>query len=107
MREEGWPLAVVLNEQRVVLGRLRLRALREHPDAVAEEIVVEGPRTVRGTRPADQLAAWLLQQTDLSSAGGVKTLVEMLNRADRATGNDAGNHEDSWVDSANARMSTR
>jgi flagellar motor switch protein FliG len=27
----------------------------------------------------------LLQQTDLSSAGGVKTLVEMLNRADRAT----------------------
>ncbi|HEX7095199.1 MAG TPA: flagellar motor switch protein FliG [Acidimicrobiales bacterium] len=27
----------------------------------------------------------LLQQTDMSSAGGVKTLVEMLNRADRAT----------------------
>jgi flagellar motor switch protein FliG len=27
----------------------------------------------------------VLQQTDLSSAGGVKTLVEMLNRSDRAT----------------------
>ena len=56
---EGWPLAVVLNEQRVVLGRLRARDLEARPDAVAEEIVVDGPRTIRGTRAAAEMGRWL------------------------------------------------
>src|SRR5919106_2091033 len=38
VRLGAWPLAVVLNERRVVLGRLRPRDLDAHPDAVAEEI---------------------------------------------------------------------
>ncbi len=59
VRRGDWPLAVVVNEQRVVLGRLRPRDLYAHPEAVAEELMVEGPRTVRGTRPAEDLAAWL------------------------------------------------
>ena len=59
VRRGGWPLVVVLNEQRVVLGRLRPRDLEAHSDAIAEEIMVEGPRTVRGTRPVDRIAAWL------------------------------------------------
>jgi hypothetical protein len=59
VRAEGWPLAVVLNEQRVVLGRLRPKDLRERPDAVAEEIMVPGPRTIRGTRDAGKMAQWL------------------------------------------------
>ncbi|MEX2211793.1 MAG: CBS domain-containing protein [Gaiellaceae bacterium] len=56
---EGWPLAVVLGERRVVLGRLRPGDLAARPDALAEELMVEGPRTIRGTRPAAELAEWL------------------------------------------------
>jgi Mg/Co/Ni transporter MgtE len=59
VREEAWPLAVVLNEQRVVLGRLRPSDMEERPDAVAETIMLDGPGTVRGTRAADEMAAWL------------------------------------------------
>ena len=40
-------------------GRLRPRDLHAQPEAVAEEIMVDGPRTVRGTRPAEKLGAWL------------------------------------------------
>jgi CBS domain-containing protein len=59
VREEGWPLAAVLNDKRVVLGRLRPRDLEQQPDAVAESIMVDGPRTVRGSRPVAEMAAWL------------------------------------------------
>lgn len=57
--QERWPLAVVVNERRVVLGRLRPADLRNAPDARAGEIMVEGPRTVRGARPVETLRAWL------------------------------------------------
>ena len=59
VRLGAWPLAVVLNERRVVLGRLRPRDLDAHPDAVAEEIMIDGPRTIRGTRAASEMAQWL------------------------------------------------
>lgn len=59
VEEEGWPLAVVLNERRIVLGRLRPRDLRERPGAVAADLVVDGPRTVRGTRLAAEMGDWL------------------------------------------------
>jgi CBS domain-containing protein len=58
VHEEGWPLAVVL-QVRIVLGRLRPRDLLQRPDAVAAELMVEGPRTVRGTRPAAEVGKWL------------------------------------------------
>jgi Mg/Co/Ni transporter MgtE len=59
VRDEGWPLAVVVNDERVVLGRLRPSALADRPDTIAEEIMVPGPRTIRGTRAASEMAAWL------------------------------------------------
>jgi hypothetical protein len=59
VHDEGWPLAVVVNEHRVVLGRLRPADLAEDPDAVAADLLVPGPRTMRGTRPLDEMAAWL------------------------------------------------
>jgi hypothetical protein len=59
VRDEGWPLGVVLNERRVVLGRLRPKDLDTHPEAVAEEIMVPGPRTTRGTRYAGEMGRWL------------------------------------------------
>jgi hypothetical protein len=58
----SWPLAVVLNEHRIVLGRLRPRDLAARPDAVAEEIMVDGPRAIRGTLPAAEMGAWLDQR---------------------------------------------
>jgi Mg/Co/Ni transporter MgtE len=59
VRLGAWPLAVVLNERRVVLGRLSPRDLEAHPDAVAEEIMIDGPRTIRGTRAASEMGQWL------------------------------------------------
>jgi hypothetical protein len=59
VRDGGWPLAVVLNERRIVLGKLRPRDLDAQPDALAAEIMVEGPRTIRGTRAAAEMARWL------------------------------------------------
>jgi hypothetical protein len=59
VRDESWPLAAVLNEQRVVLGRLRPEDLDRHPEAVAEEIMVPGPRTIRGAREAGEMGRWL------------------------------------------------
>ncbi len=69
VRQGGWPLAVVLNERRIVLGRLRARDLEERPDAIAEDIMVDGPRTVRGTRAASDMGRWL----DERRAPGVLT----------------------------------
>jgi CBS domain-containing protein len=84
VREEGWALAVVVNEERVVLGRLRPSALEERPDAVAEELLVPGPRTIRGTRPASEMGAWLDERKIpgvlVTSADGV--LVGYVRRED-------------------------
>jgi Mg/Co/Ni transporter MgtE len=59
VRAGDWPLAVVLDERHVVLGRLRPRDLEANPEARAEEIMIEGPRTIRGTRAAAEMGAWL------------------------------------------------
>jgi hypothetical protein len=40
-------------------GRLRARDLAARPDAIAAEISLDGPRTIRGTRPASEMGAWL------------------------------------------------
>jgi hypothetical protein len=58
-RAGDWPLAVVVNEQRIVLGRLRPREIAARPDAVAHELMIDGPRTIRGTRAASELGGWL------------------------------------------------
>lgn len=59
VRAEDWPLAVVLNDAGVVLGRLRPHDLDAHPDALAGDVMVEGPRTIRGTLPASKVTRWL------------------------------------------------
>jgi CBS domain-containing protein len=86
VHEEGWPLAVVVNEHGVVLGRLRPADLDAHPDAVASDLLVPGPRTMRGTRPADEMAAWLDERRIpgvlVTTADGV--LVGYVRRADIA-----------------------
>jgi predicted transcriptional regulator len=59
VREGEWPLAVVVNERRVVLGRLRPRDIDRNAEATAGDIMLDGPRTIRGTRPASEMRAWL------------------------------------------------
>jgi hypothetical protein len=84
VREEAWPLAVVLNEERVVLGRLRPRDVEQRPDAIAQTIMIDGPRAVRGTRAADEMAAWLderhIKGVLITTAAGV--LVGYVRRED-------------------------
>lgn len=59
VREGDWPLAVVMNERRIVLGRLRRRDLEQDTDAIAETIMLDGPRTIRGTMTASEAGPWL------------------------------------------------
>ena len=47
----GWDECVVVNEQRVVLGRLRGAALKAPAETVAEEVMEPGPSTVRPDEP--------------------------------------------------------
>jgi hypothetical protein len=59
VRAGNWPLAVVVNERRIVLGRLRPRDLDVDADVVAAGVMVEGPRTIRGARAASEIGDWL------------------------------------------------
>lgn len=48
VRAGDWPLAVVVNDARIVLGRLRARDVERHSSRRANEVMLDGPRTVRG-----------------------------------------------------------
>lgn len=45
--ETGWDTCFVVDERRVVLGRLGRRAIREREDVTAEEAMTPGPSTIR------------------------------------------------------------
>src|SRR5919201_801352 len=47
VRAAGWDTCVVVNEQRVVLGRLGHKALTSGADMSVDEAMTPGPRTVR------------------------------------------------------------
>lgn len=52
--ETGWDTCFVVDERRVVLGRLGRRAIREREDVTAEEAMTPGPSTIR---PSTRLQA--------------------------------------------------
>jgi CBS domain-containing protein len=58
-REAGSDLCVVVNDERVVLGRLRGGALDEGSDAVVEDVMEEGPTTTRANSELLPLATRL------------------------------------------------
>lgn len=58
----GWELCVVVNERRVVLGRLRGRALAAEATTPVEQVMEEGPTTYRLDRPARETAAYLVER---------------------------------------------
>jgi Mg/Co/Ni transporter MgtE len=45
--ESGWDTCFVVDERRVVLGRLGRRAIRGREDVTAEEAMALGPSTIR------------------------------------------------------------
>ena len=57
--EGDWPLALVVNERRIVLGRLRPVDLGQDQDGLAEAIMLDGPKTIRGTMAASDVGPWL------------------------------------------------
>ncbi len=49
------PFVLVLNRERVVLGKVVPRHRDESPDATAADVMIEGPTTVRADEQADAL----------------------------------------------------
>jgi Mg/Co/Ni transporter MgtE len=84
VRAAGWDTCFVVNERRVVLGRLLEKHLEGDPDAPAIEAMDPGPSTFRPDVPAAQLLD-LLQQRDLQTAPVTRsdgTLVGLVRRED-------------------------
>lgn len=55
VRASGWETCIVVNDQRVVLGRLGRSALRADDDRSVEQAMTEGPSTVRPSLPLHEL----------------------------------------------------
>jgi Mg/Co/Ni transporter MgtE len=54
-RAGGWDTCIVINDQRVVLGRLGRRAVGSDSDETVEEAMSPGPSTVRPSIGTDAL----------------------------------------------------
>jgi CBS domain-containing protein len=63
----GWDTCVVVNERRVVLGRLGRKALESGADVSVEEAMTPGPSTVRPSIGTEDLLE-RMRERDLSSS---------------------------------------
>jgi|SRR5215208_6910276 len=63
VRMSGWDQCIVVNEQGIVLGRLRRRALAADDERTVEEAMTDGPSTVRPNVPLDELTRRLERRT--------------------------------------------
>ena len=84
MRAAGWDECLVVNGERVVLGRLRGTALEADGDTPVEEVMEAGPTTVR---PDERLASLVERMRDKGVGSVVVTtsdgrIVGLLKRAD-------------------------
>jgi CBS domain-containing protein len=66
MRATNWNQCLVVNAERVVLGRLRQRVLEGDPSAVVEDVMEPGPATVRLNEPLEPLVE-RMQKRNVSS----------------------------------------
>lgn len=66
VRAAGWDTCIVVNRQRVVLGRLGRKAIASDTDANVEEAMTLGPSTVRPSIGADALLG-RMRERNLSS----------------------------------------
>jgi CBS domain-containing protein len=56
VRKVGWDRCVVVSKERVVLGLLREKELACDPEAFAEEVMRNGPATLRPNEPVGKIA---------------------------------------------------
>jgi CBS domain-containing protein len=84
LRAVGKPSCIVVNDQRVVLGRLRGALLDGDPEQAAETVMEAGPTTVRPSEPLDALIERMqkrkVESIVVSTADGM--LVGVLRRED-------------------------
>jgi predicted transcriptional regulator len=62
VRASQWRQCIVVNDKRIVLGRLGRRALEHDDEQTVEEAMTEGPSTVRPDEPLAKLLARLERQ---------------------------------------------
>ncbi len=84
VRAAGWESCIVINERRVVLGRIRRDALDGDATQAAEAVMQAGPATVRPSEPLDALVKRMqrkhVDSIVVSTSDGV--LVGVLRRED-------------------------
>lgn len=75
VRATGWDQCIVVNDRRIVLGRLGRTAIESDDSRSVEDAMSEGPSTVRPDTPLDELLARLerqgLQTALVTSSDGV------------------------------------
>jgi CBS domain-containing protein len=84
LREVGETSCIVVNDQRVVLGRVRAQALDAEAEQTVEAVMEAGPTTVRPSEPLDALIERMRKRRTssiiVSTANGV--LVGVLRRVE-------------------------
>jgi CBS domain-containing protein len=84
LRAAGGTSCIVVNDQRVILGRVRGAALDGDAEQTVEVVMEAGPTTVRPSEPLDKLIPRMqkrkVESIVVSTAGGV--LVGVLRRDD-------------------------
>ena len=90
VRAAGWDACIVVNEERIVLGRLGRSALTRDDDASVEQEMSEGPSTIRPDTTLETITTRLREQ-NLATAlvttlDGQLVGVLRLDDAERALG---------------------
>jgi Mg/Co/Ni transporter MgtE len=84
VRNSGWDTCFVIDERRVVLGRLGRSALARDGDVSVEEAMTSGPSTVRPSlelsRAVERMEAQQLSSLPVTHSDGV--LVGVIRRED-------------------------
>lgn len=62
VQASGWDVCIVVNDQNIVLGRLRRTELDSAPSLTVEQVMEEGPTTYRLDRLAEQTASYLAER---------------------------------------------
>ena len=63
VRAAGWDTCIVVNEERIVLGRLGRSALTSDDDAAVEQAMSEGPSTIRPDTTLETITQRLREQS--------------------------------------------
>jgi CBS domain-containing protein len=82
--ESGWDTCFVVDERRVVLGRIERRAIRGREDVVAEEAMTPGPSTIRPSARLEAMVERMKRQklSNLPVTTSDGRLVGLLSRRD-------------------------